>query len=97
MKHKLPHIFDRFIFTTLTFSFVNFPNLRAWSLCSARLVKSVKLVLGELIYGRNVVNLEQFGTKGFSTVFTGNELAERHSKILGKSHVAKLDFFIFKV
>ena len=46
---------------------------------------------------KNMVNLEQIGTKSFSKVFISIELAEQHSKAIGKSNVARYDFFIFRV
>ena len=55
-----------------------------------------KKCLGESIYGKNIINLEQFGTKSFSTVFISTALAEQHSKFIGKSNVAKIIFFNFK-
>ena len=54
------------------------------------------LVGGESIYAKNMVNLEQIGTKGFSTVLFCIGLAEQHSKNRGNLMCQNMFFFNFK-
>ena len=43
-----------------------------------------------------MVNLEQYGTKGFTMVFIGIGLVEQHCKNRGKSNVKKYIFSLLK-
>ena len=54
------------------------------------------LSLGETIYGKNMVYLEQIATKGLSTDFISIGLAELQSKIIGHSNVAEYIFLLLK-
>ena len=51
---------------------------------------------GKSIYGKNIVNLEQIGTKGLSTVFISIENVEQLIELRGKSNFKKYTFFHLK-
>ena len=54
------------------------------------------LGIGESIFGKNMVNPEEIGTKGSSTVFISVRVAEQHSKNRGNSNVQKY-IFLFQI